>query len=389
MVDMNKNYFEKIASKYLLSKVLTLTEWSKSILTGLKGDILALYGLCVLMDKHCLLHLKNGRVWTTVQNLSKDHEQLLRLCRYHLVYLGRGIFMELMLRLSYPGVDLKLVIIGELTSDENILLDKVILKGLGVAVSKLERAKPSSSAGSSKDLEQVTRELALGSTSNENDKLTIIDLSEHTEHKKQPPNTDLQEQTENKLMTEPKNRSSIQIETAKTVAVNKEQSDIQEVIPTATGNAPIVVEPTVERSLSMDIVKTVPESEVINKLSTEHICRNLSICIICLPARLTNSTTVMEDMLKSLPISKYSTNVEEQLEQYTAKRAQDNEHDSNETDIYWPNYQSKSPAGYFFSTQMVNPKMKGDPWSSIEIKKWFQAITSWVKEKEDTDLNRL
>ena len=98
MVDMNSKYFEKIASKYLLSKGLTLTEWSESILTGLKGDILALYGLCVLMDKHCLLHLKNGRVWTTVQNPLKDYEQLLRLCRYHLVYLGRGIFMALTLR---------------------------------------------------------------------------------------------------------------------------------------------------------------------------------------------------------------------------------------------------------------------------------------------------
>ena len=92
-------------------------------------------------------------VWTTVQNLLKDHEQLLRLCRYHLVYLGRGIFMELTLRISYPGVELKPVIIGELTSDENALLDKGILKGLGVGVSKPGRAKLSSSAGSSKDLE--------------------------------------------------------------------------------------------------------------------------------------------------------------------------------------------------------------------------------------------
>ena len=33
--------------------------------------------------------------------------------------------------------------------------------------------------------------------------------------------------------------------------------------------------------------------------------------------------------------------------------------------------------------------MKVDPWSSVKIKKWLQAITSWVKEKEDMDLYRL
>ena len=147
-------------------------------------------------------------------------------------------------------------------------------------------------------------------------------------------------------MTEPKNRLSIPIETTKTVKVNKEQSDIQEVMPTATENAPIVEEPTVERSPSMDIAKMVPEIGVINKLSTEHICRNPSIHIIHLSTRLTISITVTEDLLKSLPISKYSANVEEQLEQYTAKCAQDNEHDSNEMDIYWPNYQPKPPADY-------------------------------------------
>ena len=84
MTDVHCKYFEKFAHKYLVSKELTLMEWAESITSGLKGDILALFGLCLLVDKYCLLHLKN-----------ENHDELLRMCDYHLVFLGQGIFIEL------------------------------------------------------------------------------------------------------------------------------------------------------------------------------------------------------------------------------------------------------------------------------------------------------
>ena len=61
----------------------------------------------------------------------------------------------------------------------------------------------------------------------------------------------------------------------------------------------------------------------------------------------------MEDMLKSLPISKYSTSVEEQLAQDIAKHAQDDDNDSDETDIYWPKYQPKPPAATDYEHRVV------------------------------------
>ena len=52
MIDVHRKYFSRFASKYLASKGLKLIEWAESITNGLKGDILALFGLCLLVDKH-------------------------------------------------------------------------------------------------------------------------------------------------------------------------------------------------------------------------------------------------------------------------------------------------------------------------------------------------
>ena len=56
---------------------------------------------------------------------------------YHLAFLGRGIFVELQrrhmpLQIADNQEDMKSIVIGQLSSDENALLDRVILKGLGV-----------------------------------------------------------------------------------------------------------------------------------------------------------------------------------------------------------------------------------------------------------------
>ena len=57
--------------------------------------MLALYGLCMLFEKHTLVHLKNVFIWSTLDELSDDHSEDLTKCDIHLCYLGRGQFIEL------------------------------------------------------------------------------------------------------------------------------------------------------------------------------------------------------------------------------------------------------------------------------------------------------
>ena len=132
--------FEIQAAKYLASKVLSYENWTDSISDRRKGDILALYGLCLLFNKHVLLHLHNGLVWTTMESLSENHQNDLEKCDLHLCYLGRGIFMELVKReVPLQVVDdnkpnVHSLIIGELTMEENLTYDELSHLGLGVAV---------------------------------------------------------------------------------------------------------------------------------------------------------------------------------------------------------------------------------------------------------------
>ena len=91
----NKKYFEQKASKYLASKVLSYDNWLDSISEGRKGDILALFGLCMLFSVHAVVHLKGGFIWTTLSKLSDNHAEDFKKCSVHLCYLGRGIFIEL------------------------------------------------------------------------------------------------------------------------------------------------------------------------------------------------------------------------------------------------------------------------------------------------------
>ena len=63
---VNRHNFELRASKYLALKVLTFDNWMDRVSEGRKGDILALYGLCMLFEKHAVVHLHNGVIWLTL-----------------------------------------------------------------------------------------------------------------------------------------------------------------------------------------------------------------------------------------------------------------------------------------------------------------------------------
>ena len=56
----NDRNFERRAAKYLASKVLTYDNWCDSITQGRKGDVLALYRLCMLFSRHAVVHLHNS-----------------------------------------------------------------------------------------------------------------------------------------------------------------------------------------------------------------------------------------------------------------------------------------------------------------------------------------
>ena len=52
-----------------------------------------------MIGKHTLIHLQNGNLWTTINTVSSDHDELLSKCEVHLAYVGNGLFCELKPRL--------------------------------------------------------------------------------------------------------------------------------------------------------------------------------------------------------------------------------------------------------------------------------------------------
>ena len=124
-----------------MPKGLTLDIWVDSIEDGCKGEFLALYGLNLMLDMHTVIHLRNDRLWTTFKDQLLSHDELVRICNFHLVYLGRGLFVELTERIRplttvEENADTKTVVIGKLTFDEQDTLNKVIYHGLGVGIDR-------------------------------------------------------------------------------------------------------------------------------------------------------------------------------------------------------------------------------------------------------------
>ena len=64
---LHKQYFNTLASTYLKCNGLSLDNWLDSVQDGRKGDILSLLGLCLLIEKHILVHLSNGLLWSSLK----------------------------------------------------------------------------------------------------------------------------------------------------------------------------------------------------------------------------------------------------------------------------------------------------------------------------------
>ena len=87
-VRLHKGYFTSLASNYFKRKGLTLENWLDSVHDGKKGDVLSLLSLCMLIEKHVLVHLHNGQIWTSLNDSTGSHDAILSKVDIHLVYLG-------------------------------------------------------------------------------------------------------------------------------------------------------------------------------------------------------------------------------------------------------------------------------------------------------------
>ena len=87
-----KMLFKKV-QEYLKSKKLTMDEWLNSVSMNRRGDILCVFLLSMVTGRHACIHLRNGRMWSTLQSVPLDHDEHVNMCDLHLVYLGFGSFL--------------------------------------------------------------------------------------------------------------------------------------------------------------------------------------------------------------------------------------------------------------------------------------------------------
>ena len=92
------------AKAYLDLKRLSLDEWLRCVREGRRGDILCVYLLSLATGVHTFVHLKNNKIWCTLQNIPASHNKLQNKCEQHLVYLGYGIFLRMQRRPTIPAI---------------------------------------------------------------------------------------------------------------------------------------------------------------------------------------------------------------------------------------------------------------------------------------------
>ena len=52
-----------------------------------RADVLALFLLCKLIKRHCMVHINEGRYWSTLLDEPESHDELLLRCN---LYLGQN-----------------------------------------------------------------------------------------------------------------------------------------------------------------------------------------------------------------------------------------------------------------------------------------------------------
>ena len=150
--------------------------WITDVKGNGRADVLALFLLCKLTNKHCMVHLSGNRYWSTLKEEPDTHEEFLLRCDLYLAYVGKGIYAQLILwteSLEYAifgimesgeptGVEKKPLVVGTLTADEDKTLSYLLNMGISQNISQTETYRHSSaSAGSKRELPRVECELRL------------------------------------------------------------------------------------------------------------------------------------------------------------------------------------------------------------------------------------
>ena len=124
---------------------------------------MTVYILSVIKGLQTCVHLKNGKVWSTLHATSLHHDELIKWCHMHLVYMGFGIFLCLVRQLPIvPNVK----ILGTIHSNDPATLHELVSTSKGVIDTTKPKpaptattSTPSAAAGSASQLPQVEAEL--------------------------------------------------------------------------------------------------------------------------------------------------------------------------------------------------------------------------------------
>ena len=172
-----KNLLFKKARDYLESKKLTLDDWLNSVAMNRRGDILCVFLLSIVTGRHTCIHLKEGRMWSTLRSVPVDHDEHVNLCDLHLVYLGFGAFLHLIPRPALITKECDLPILGYVVAEDPETQMELTRKA--IKEEKIDEPTETSlvkaAAGSASQLSRVERELnmpqTMSSSSNSTDKL--------------------------------------------------------------------------------------------------------------------------------------------------------------------------------------------------------------------------
>ena len=88
-----QNQNDRKSQRLLGDQKLTLDGWLSAIKYGRWGDIMTVYVLSLMKGLQTCIHLRNGKVWSTLHATPILHNELIERCEMHLAYLGFGILL--------------------------------------------------------------------------------------------------------------------------------------------------------------------------------------------------------------------------------------------------------------------------------------------------------
>ena len=324
--------------------------WMDSTIDSRKGDVLTLPALCVFVEKHAVVHLKNNKIWTSLKNNPPNHNTALNQVNLHLVYLGWGIFAKLNLRVtllqveSPPGVTVTTVVVStmqgsllDLSPEESKMLDKLIFSGIDVGLDQKHTGQVSSTA-----VKPASPTVVKQPIKQELD-LMPIDTCSATNQLKTAPRTDTTVTVQGITAELPVNISAVIDRTGNIQVEEAHSSKMAEAVPIAEHNSPAHAPDTADANTSQKEQSSSPSLAV----------RDISLKLVKLAIEPGKRILITQDILDSIPSSKYSDETWKAVagSKETPPSCDNTGYDSDtvaypdsdETMIYWNNTDVKAP----------------------------------------------